>query len=313
MSVPDLWLIGAGPMAMAYAAVLDDLGVEYAVVGRGERSAAAFTSATGRAVRIGGVDSALHESGPPSLAIVAVSVDQLSETAGALLDTGVSRILLEKPGGLESAELVAIRERAGSAEVSIAYNRRHYASTGEARRLIVRDGGVTSFAFELTEWPHASEPVQVAPAVRRRWFLAQTSHVVDLAFHLGGRPVDWSCHSSGALDWHAGAARFSGSGLTDSGATFGYHGDWEAPGRWSVEFLTRSHRFVFRPLEELRVVAHGTHEQTVVELDDWLDRSFKPGVHSETSAFLDGADPLACSLDEQIENMAVYETMAGYR
>ena len=47
MSVPDLWLIGAGPMAMAYAAVLDDLGVEYAVVGRGERSAAAFTSATG--------------------------------------------------------------------------------------------------------------------------------------------------------------------------------------------------------------------------------------------------------------------------
>ena len=86
MSVPDLWLIGAGPMAMAYAAVLDDLGVEYAVVGRGERSAAAFTSATGRAVRIGGVDSALHESGPPSLAIVAVSVDQLSETAGALLD-----------------------------------------------------------------------------------------------------------------------------------------------------------------------------------------------------------------------------------
>ena len=312
MTAPDLWLIGAGPMARAYAAVLDDLEVGYMVVGRGKRSAAAFTSATGRAVRVGGVESALREVGPPSLAIVAVSVDQLSDTAGALLDTGVSRILLEKPGGLGSAELTEIRERAGSAEVSIAYNRRHYASTGEARRLIARDGGVTSFAFELTEWPNATEPVQVSPVVRRRWFLAQTSHVVDLAFHLGGRPVDWSCHSSGALDWHAGAARFSGSGLTDSGATFGYHGDWEAPGRWSVEILTRSHRFVFHPLEELRVVALGTHEQAVVELDDRLDRSFKPGVYCETRAFLDGGDPLACSLDEQIENMAVYETMAGY-
>ena len=313
MTAPALWLIGAGSMAKAYAAVLDDLGVKYTVVGRGERSAVAFTSATGRAVRVGGVESALREGEPPSLAIVAVSVDQLSDTAGALLDTGVSRILLEKPGGLGSAELTVLRERAGSAEVSIAYNRRHYASTSEARRLIQQDGGVVSFAFEVTEWPHAAEPVQVDPAVRSRWFLAQSSHVVDLAFHLGGRPVDWTCHHEGSLPWHVESARFAGAGVTDSGATFGYHGDWEAPGRWGLDVLTRKHRLIFQPFEELRVMDLGSLNATVVDLDDRVDLEFKPGIHAQTRSFLAGEDPVSCSLAEQVENVVIYETMAGYR
>jgi len=48
-------------------------------------------------------------------------------------------------------------------------------------------------------------------------------------------------------------------------------------------------------------------------IDDEIDRVFKPGVHEQTRAFLLGGDAVSCSLDEQIENMLVYEQIAGYK
>ncbi len=300
-------------MAQAYSRVLDDLSVDHQVIGRGTGSATAFESATGHAVRPGGVERAIGDSSVPDTAIVAVSVDQLAQTASQLLRAGVRRILLEKPAGLSCDEVRPVRADASNGAVVVAYNRRHYASVRAARAAIAEDGGVCSFSFEVTEWPHATEPTQVGPTIRRRWFIAQTSHVVDLAFHLGGRPANWTCHSAGSLTWHPESARYSGAGTTIAGATFGYHGDWEAPGRWAVEILTRHRRLILRPLEELRSIPMGSHEVEIVTLDDDLDRTFKPGVHRQATAFLDGDDSVACLLDEHMANMEIFERMAGYR
>lgn len=300
-------------MARAYSAVLDDLSRNHEVIGRGTASAKAFQDATGHPVRVGGVENAIRSSPVPDTAIVAVTVDQLAQTAGLLLDAGVRRLLLEKPAGLSAEEVRSVHRAAAGRRVVVAYNRRHYSSVIAARTAIADDGGPTSFSFEVSEWPHATEPIQVAEAIRRRWFLAQTSHVVDLAFHLGGRPSSWTAHVGGSLPWHQESARFSGAGTTTEGATFGYHGDWEAPGRWAVDVLTRNRRFVLRPLEELRCIALGSHDVEVVPLNDDLDRNFKPGVHRQTSAFLSGDDSVACLLEEHLANMDVYERMAGYR
>lgn len=313
MSKDAVWLVGSGAMAQAYASALDNLGINFTVIGRGETSASAFETATGHAVRTGGARAAIAESSVPAAAIVAVGVDHLADTACALLDAGVKRLLLEKPGGLSSGELSTIAEKSSFAKVIIAYNRRHFASTRAARGMISEDGGVTSFTFEVTEWPHAEEPKQVDLPVRRSWFLAQSSHVVDLAFHLGGLPVDWKCWNAGSLPWHTRAARFAGAGITASGATFGFHGDWEAPGQWGLEVLTRRRRLIFRPLERLQVMSIGTLKIVESPLDDHLDRSFKPGIHEETRLFLEGNDQMSCTLKEQISKMPIYERMAGYR
>ena len=48
-------------------------------------------------------------------------------------------------------------------------------------------------------------------------------------------------HVSGGEDWHERSYNFSGAGVSDSGALFAYHGNWGAPGRWSVEVLTSAH------------------------------------------------------------------------
>ena len=51
--------------------------------------------------------------------------------------------------------------------------------------MIAEDGGVTSFHFEFTEWSHQIQHLQKAPGVMDHWVLGNSSHVLDLAFHLG--------------------------------------------------------------------------------------------------------------------------------
>jgi predicted dehydrogenase len=310
----SLWLIGAGVMARDYARVLNSLGLEFMVVGRSTKSAEKFESVTGHRVRQGGLSDALRALDAPKQAIVVVGVEQLANTAIELIEAGTQRILVEKPGGLNVEQLSALQQAASrhGANVLIAYNRRFYASTAMARKIMIEDGGATSCSFEFTEWSHMIAPLTKAPGVKEAWFLANSTHVVDLAFHLCGFPVDWKAWHGGSLSWHPSAARFCGSGVTVNGVFFSYQADWEAPGRWGIEVLTRKRRIVFRPMEQLQVIPLGSVKAENVELDEHLDKEFKPGLYNQTKAFLNGDDRLFSSVDEQLRHCAVYERMAGY-
>jgi predicted dehydrogenase len=310
----SLWLIGAGVMAQDYAKVLNSLGLDFMVVGRAAASAEKFESAMGHPVRQGGLSDVLKTLTAPRQAIVAIGVEQLAGAAIELIEAGTRRILVEKPGGLNAGQLKALRQSASrhGAEVLIAYNRRFYASTAMARKIMVEDGGATSCCFEFTEWSHVIAPLTKASGVKEAWFLANSTHVVDLAFHLCGFPVDWKAWHGGSLSWHPSAARFCGSGITGQGVFFSYHADWEAPGRWGAEVLTRKRRLVLRPMEQLQVIPLGSVKAENVELDDRLDKEFKPGLYAQTKAFLDGDDRLLCSADEQLQHCAIYDRMAGY-
>lgn len=311
----SLWLVGAGPHAQAYAKVLKDLGTPFEAIGRGEASALAFEAATGQPARAGGLTKALAESGAPIQAIVSVSFEKLAAVAIELLYAGTKRLLLEKPGGLTLAELSAVREAAAKAgaEVLIAYNRRFYAATQKAHELIQEDGGAVSCAFEFTEWAHTIVPLPVPPEVKESWLIANSSHVADLAFHLCGFPKDWKAFQGGSMGWHSSAARFAGAGITDRGVLFSYHADWEAPGRWALEVMTRKRRLIFKPMEQLQVTVLASVKVEQVDIDDALDKAFKPGLYAETQAFLDHDDALFCTIDEQLTHGAIYSEMAGYK
>ena len=310
----SIWLIGAGPHAREYAKVLASLNVDFEVIGRGAASARVFEQETGRAVRAGGLAQALKELEPPTQAIVAVSFEALATAAMQLLAAGVKRILLEKPGGINLGELREVTEaaRLQQAGVLIAYSRRFYASTRHARRLIAEDGGAVSCNFEFTEWAHTITPMPLPSEVKEAWMIANSSHVPDLAFHLCGFPAEWKCWHAGTLDWHSAASRFCGAGVTDKGVLFSYHADWDAPGRWALEVLTRKRRFIFKPMEQLQVTVLASVKVEPVEINDALDKAFKPGLYAETRAFLGGDDSLFCTIDEQLRHGAIYSEMAGY-
>ena len=310
----SLWLVGAGKMAQDYAKVLQSLGQDFEVIGRNEASAKIFESVTGHHVRQGGVRSALAASESPDRVIIAVGVEQLAGVATELIESGASRILLEKPGGLGTAEIRTLKQKAAKhgAAIMVAYNRRFYASTALARELITEDGGAVSCTFEFTEWPHVIASLVNGAGVKNTWFLANSTHVVDHAFHLCGFPKDWKAWHGGSMKWHPAAARFCGSGITDQGVFFSYHADWEAPGRWGVEVLTRKRRFIFRPMEQLQVVQLGSVKVENVGIDDQADKAFKPGLYAQTKAFLNKDDRWLCAIDEQLRHCAVYDEMAGY-
>jgi predicted dehydrogenase len=305
-------LAGAGPMAVEYARVLAALGAGYTVVGRGDASAARFEAETGRPVLRGGVeaciaDGSLAEYGA---AIVAVSSDLLGAVSRRLMEAGVRKILVEKPGGLTEED---IRETARAAaetgsRVFVAYNRRCYASVRKAREMIREEGGVRSFHFEFTEWGHVIRPLLKAPGVKEEWFLANSSHVADMAFYLGGRPKDMQAYTAGTSDWHPRAMIYAGSGVSENGALFSYQANWGAPGRWSVEVLTDLHRFIFRPLEKLQIQEIGSVAVNFAELDDTLDLEFKAGLHAQLTEFL-REDCGLWTIEAQCAMLPVYHAM----
>jgi predicted dehydrogenase len=296
-------------MAMEYERVLQAQGVDHEIVGRGASSAAKFAAETGRQPRTGGLQALLENGCRASMAIVATGVDQLSAATLALLESGAKRILVEKPAGLTMAEVKRVADEAHrwGADVRVGYNRRFYASTERARQIISEDGGVRSLLFEFTEWSHQVVAHHAPANVKERWLLANSTHVLDLAFHLGGRPARFSSYSAGGLPWHPHASVWTGAGVTETGAPFAYHANWGAPGRWSVEVLTAQRRLIFRPMEKLHVQRLRSVTMEEEPIDDTLDRTFKPGLFRQIEAFLVGSSKLLPDIHEQVRAISDYE------
>ena len=311
----SLWLIGAGIMAQDYARVLIALDQPFEVIGRNESSALLFKKITGLSVKTGGLAYNLKKStSAPQIAIVAVAVEELSNVTKELINAGTKYILLEKPGALNFQEIYSLNLLANEkkAQVFIAYNRRFYHSVEQLKQFIKEDGGILSVKFEFTEWTHSIKPLKKSHSVKEHWLIGNSSHVIDLVFHLCGKPKNWKYWNAGNLDWHPASARFCGSGITDQGIMFSYLSDWQAPGSWGLELMTIKRRFILRPMEQLKVIELGSIIIKDVEEKKKIDKDFKPGLFLQTKSFLDRDDSLFCTLSEQVENIRIYSKIAGY-
>ena len=314
MILGKCWLVGAGPMAIAHAAVQQGLGVDFEVIGRSKASARAFTDKTGLPVRDGGLERALASGELPEFAVVAIGVEGLAEMTVDLLKAGVKNVLVEKPAGMSTAEVegIASLARERSARVVVGYNRRHFASVTLARKLIAQDGGLQSMTFDFTEMADRVGRQDRHAGVKARWLLANSTHVLDLAFHLAGQPVDWSAYRQGGLDWHPSGSIFSGAGTTDRGVAFSYNANWEGPGRWGLDLVTAKRRFVLRPMEVLQSTAAALVAAEPVSCDDHLDQKYKAGLFAQAKAFFTKDDTNLCLIDEHARRMPVYERIGGY-
>lgn len=310
-----VWLIGSGTMSQSYAAVLKALATDFVTIGRGDGSAQAFEQACGAPVVRGGLQGFLASiPAMADAAIVSVGVEELAQTTEQLLAHGVTRILVEKPGALDLKSLVGLRDLAvrQGAQVLIGYNRRYFASVRKAQELAAADGGLQSCFFEFTEWGHEIETLTKGPGVKEHWLLSNSSHVIDLAFHLIGAPTQLNALTRGSLPWHTSASVFVGSGLSERSVPFAYHANWDAPGRWGVELLTRNLRMFLRPMEALQVMRRGSVAIEPMALDDGIDKAFKPGLYHQVSDFLAGRAGALCTIDEQVAAWPAYCRMGAY-
>lgn len=305
----SILLIGTGAMAIEYTKIIKALKCPIVVVGNSIESVKKYQSETKISATAGGIEKYLKNTPDlPAKAIVAVPENLLGKTTIALIKAGVKSILVEKPGGANIAEINKVSKTAKKhhAEVFVGYNRRQYESVKKAQEIIKQDGGVSSFNFEFTEWAHVITPLKKNPGVKENWFLHNSTHVVDLAFFLGGEPEKMSSLTSGKLSWHPNAAIFAGSGKTKKGALFTYQANWIAPGRWALEVLTKKHRLIFRPLEKLQVQNIGSVAIEEVKINDKYDQQFKPGLFLQVKYFIGGDKERLCSISEQVENSKIY-------
>jgi predicted dehydrogenase len=301
-----VWLIGTGLIGVEYSKVLDALQVEHVIIGRGASSAAKFEELRPeKKVIQGGIKNFLKSKPTlPDCVIVAVGFHELFEVTKTLIEYGVKRLFVEKPGAesFEKLQQLNAIAKENHAEIFLGFNRRFYASLLKAEEIIREDGGVTSFNFEFTEWLHVFEAAYGKNIVYNEIYWGNSCHVIDTAFFLGGEPKEMTCYTK-TIGNDTFPKIFSGAGISTKGALFSYQANWDAPGRWVVEILTKKHRLYFKPMETLQIQELRSVKVLPVEIDDHLDKEFKPGFYLETKAFLERDDFRFCTLEHQVERI----------
>lgn len=312
-----IWLVGPGFMALEYAKVLSALSITPTVIGRGEESAQAFTAKTGLEVKVGGIDAFIaSKPEKPDAVIIAVNVVDLAKTAASVLSYCQPKILLEKPGAITTADMSILKACDGSENIFIAYNRRFFASTQAVREMLEEDDGPTSCTFEFTEWGHRIEEIkdQKNPAELAHWLIANSSHAIDLAFNLSGYPKELSSTVCGSLPWHPSGSAFVGSGITEKNATFSYHANWDAPGRWWVEVMSSKRRFRMCPIETVQVQDKGSVTWENIKIDHSHEKEYKPGLYDMVGTFLEeNPSPQLCTFNQLSRHFEILQKIAGYQ
>lgn len=306
-------IAGSGPMAMAYAKVLQAMHKNFIIVGRSPVSAAKFEKETNISVIRGGLGNWLkRRMTVPEYAIVAVTENELGNCTRQLIRAGVKSILVEKPGGftVEDIKLVDKQAKEKRAAVYVGYNRRFYTSTLKALEIIKKDGGVKSFTFDFTERSNIVASLDRPFDIKANWFLQNSTHVIDMAFFMGGWPKTIYTIKRGGLKWHPNGSIYAGAGISDKNALFSYHANWESAGRWSIEIMTPKNKLIFRPLEKLQIQKYGSMNIENVPLDDKLDIEFKPGIYRQIESFLGDKHNLL-TINEQVKNLEHYSAIIG--
>ena len=310
-----VWLIGPGNIGIDYAKVLKEFDLRLVVIGRGKTSAKQFEEATNLSVVTGGVGAYLKTKPDiPACAIVAVQEHRLSSVATQLMQFGIRQILLEKPGALSCRKLQELIElkKQYNTQIMIAYNRRFYQSVVACREMIKRIKTEIHVHFEFTEWIHKINFDRYTKEELSRWFLCNSSHVVDLFFFLFGKPKTLHANIAGSLDWHPSGSIFSGSGVTENNIQFTYHAHWGAAGRWGLDISIPDKKLILKPLERLYIQKKGQLELEEFCRDYSLDDKFKPGLFNQVKAFLEEEKESFCTLEEQLEHFKWYDQIANY-
>lgn len=302
-------------MAIEYYKVLNSLELKIEVIGRGNKSAIEFENATSHKVDSLDLDSYLKKNKElANYAIISVGVESLASVCNKVINYGVKNILLEKPGAINLDELRKLNDYSikYKPNIFIAYNRRFYHSVDLLKKQIQIDKGVKSCYFDFTEWGHQIEPLDIDNSIKNNWFMANSTHIIDLVFHIIGIPKTINSNTYGSLKWHNRSSIFTGSGLSVNNIPFAYHANWEGPGRWLIEFITNKHKLILCPIEKLKIVKIGSVKIEEVNETDDIDTQFKPGLFNQVSNFINDNKSKLCDINEQLANWEFYKQISNY-
>ncbi len=247
-------IIGAGFIANQYALVLSEMGItDVTIISKNQKTSSKICNQYGFKPLFGGYKNNLSNLPKMDLVIVATPMSSLLPAAQLALENGQINILIEKPGSLHYQDLILLSEKFPDANIRIAYNRLQYPNFHLLKELSNNEGGITSCTFTFTEWLDRVDFSKYTTLELGRWGIANSLHVISMAFELIGLPKIFTPYQFGKLDWHPSGSIFVGSGISEKNIPFSYHADWNSSGRWGIEIMTKENSYRLIPLEELYV------------------------------------------------------------
>jgi len=309
-----LLLIGNGYMGKEYIKSLKKLNISFIVVGNTDKSCKETQKIfPGIKIYSGGIQNFLEKNVQSfDKCIITSPIHLLEKHLTFVLEAKINDILIEKPGGLNTLKMINVCNKYQNENIVVAYNRRFYNTTEHVKQIIQEDGGVSSFSMEITELIHRINPNKYAKETLDKWFLSMTTHVVDLAFYLGGNPIKMTSFVNEGKDWYKKAGVFCGCGQTTKGALFSYNGDWTSSGRWGIKIYTPKHLIILSPLEKIKIQNKG--ELDIKELDITNDKEIKAGIFNQTKCFIENPNDIRfLNYNDQCQMIKnVYNKMLGY-
>ena len=137
------------------------------------------------------------------------------------------------------------------------------------------------------------------------------------AFHPVGLPDierSFFYQYGGNLKWHPSGDYFYGFGQTTKDSLFSYNANWNGPGRWWFEWVTKTTRYIFKPMEQLAIMKKGSFKETKIRLNNSNDIKYKPGVYLQNKYFLDGKNNESLvSLNYGNQLIELGEKIGGYK
>lgn len=298
----SVWIVGAGYMAEEYLKVLTKMEVVPYIIGNSQEKTAKLAEKYGVDYSVGGFEK-INSSFPlPDFVILACSIEKLVSAAEHFIQCGIKNLLCEKPVSFFEKDIERLRNLAKQheASVSVAYNRRYYSSVEQGLDLIKEDGGVESAIFDFTEWESHYDAEDNSTELKENWLIANSSHVIDMAFFLIGKPKTLS-----VLKVSKPNRIFIGQGVSVRNIPFSYHSNWLSAGRWGIEIMTQKRKIIYRPLEKLQFQMRNS--LLVEQVDPHpIDSEFKPGLFKLVQNFLDKNTENLISLEQHQEHFKTY-------
>ena len=296
-------IIGGGYMGKEYAHALEELGVsDVTIITKSSKQASNFSEKFDYKILDGGFEKQLLTIGKKDLVIIATPIKFLVQAAKLSIETGQTKILIEKPGSLFHKELLSLNKIITDQKVRIAYNRLLYPNFHKIIQLVEDEGGIISCKFDFTEWIHKIPFDKFEKDECKLWGICNSLHVITMAFELIGMPKEVNSFQSGSLDWHPSGSIFTGTGISVKNIPFSYNANWKSTGRWMIEIMTKENSYRLMPLEKIFVCKRGMSEWELVNFETSFP-DLKPGIAEEIVTMLDN------KLEDGIEMITIQKAI----
>jgi len=307
-------ILGAGKMGDEYAKVCKQLKISnVTIVGKSQKNVKKIAEKYNYDYLGGGYKKNINKIANKDLVIIAVPITEIIQNTKLFLDNGFKNILIEKPGSLYSDELLKLKHHIKKQNVRIGYNRLFYASIKKLEELSKQDGGITSCHFTFTEWIDKINLKKYSAQILSRWGIANSSHVLSMAFYLIGFPKEMKCYQKNGFLWHKTGSIFVGSGISKRDIPFSYHADWNSSGTWSIEVMTKKRSYRLKPLEYLLKCEKNSHNWEKIPIKIKYP-NLKQGLYEEALNMLESKYKSSnlYTIDDALNLNKIAEKIFGY-